>query len=304
MKSYEEMSDSVLEKVRIQKAVQRRNRRMVICAASMCCLVLAVCVAANSLKPNTPSIQIEKPTFVEKPVVNLPTSPTDETNDQQASERISIWCASSSGSAEVLRENVSIPYKGELRVRNVSAMTAEERRQVLEEEKDYVSMVLGENPGDGAYSRYCRDNVIVTAITGGAFSIAFDDIEAVSHIQISTTENGYIFYPRFSGIKYKVDDIRNGFSVTVEVDGNSLRKGLAMLELDAFNMVWALNPTVAERLNEKPDADLAQFSDRVTISVTHSDGTVETKTVLIQVCDDGQMAITLVDGTLIEQVPK
>ncbi len=295
MKSYEEMSNAVMEKVRIRKAAQRRSRRMVLCAASMCCLALTAVAVSSNFQPESPTIQIEKPTHTST------TSPTEEIGIQLDKSRTTVWCASSSGRTEVLKENVSIPYKGELRVRNVSAMTAEERQQVLEEEENYVSEVLGENPGDGAYSRYCRDNVIVTSITGGAFSIAFDNIDTVSHIKLSSTENGYIFYPRFSGIKYNA---WKGFAMTVEVDGDSLRKGLEMLDTDKFKMVWALNPSVAERLNEDPDADLAQFSDQVTISVTHSDGTVETKTVVIQVCDDGQMAIVLVDGILIDQIPK
>ena len=298
MKSYEEMSNAVMEKVRIRKAVQRQMKRSALCAASVCCLVLVVSVVTNNLRPERPPIQIEKPTDY---TTNVSTAPTKEISSQKEEKsRTTVWCGSSSGRTEVLKENVSIPYKGELRVRNVSAMTAEERQQVLEEEKNYVTEVLGENPGDGAYSRYCRDNVIVTSITGGAFSIAFDNIETVSHIKISSTENGYIFYPRFSGIKYNVP---NGFAVTVEVDGDRLRKGLAMLKTDKFKMVWAPNPSVAERLDEDPDADLAQFSDQVIISVTHSDGTVETKTVVIQVCDDGQMAIVLVNGTLIDQIP-
>jgi len=287
-----------MEKVQICKAIKRRNRRMVFCTVCMCCLVLAVSVVVKYGKSESPGIQIEKPVIdATEATTYLP----NEQAHQQEKSRTVVMCVSTSGMTEVLKENISIPYKGELRVRNVSGMTDEERQIVLEEEEAYVSQVLGENPGENAYSRYCRDNVIVTAITGGVFSITFDNIETVSHMQISSTENGYIFYPRFSGIKYNV---LNRFAVTVEVDGDRLRKGLAMLETDAFRMVWALNPTVAERLNEDPNADLSQFSDRVTITVTHSDGTVETKTVVIQICDDGQMAITLVDGTLTEQVPK
>lgn len=300
MKSYEEMSDSVLEKVRVQRAVQRRNRRMVLCAASVCCIVLAVSVAANNLKPETPPVQIEKPTFVEKPAVDLPISPTEAVNDQQDTERISIWCASSSGSAEVLRENVSIPYKSELRVRNVSGMSEEERAQVLDEENTYVQQIREKFEQNAGYGRYCRENVIVTRISVGEFSLAFADIESIDRIQVSVTESGYIFYPRFAGIRYKELD-ENG--CTVEVDGDKLRKGLEMLETDKFQMVWHFNPSVAELLNENPEMALAQLSDQITITVEYTDGTVETKTVVMQVCDDGRIMACLLDGTVPEQVP-
>lgn len=299
MKTYEEMSNSVLEKVRIRKAVQKRRTRIVMGTVGICCLLLLVTAMGRNTTPQEPAIQMHNPTNV------LQTDPTKQTDVQTEKPNIApsvkVLCATSDGvNFKALNENVKVPCKAELRVRDVTGMSEEERQQVLEAENAYVRETVGEIAEEGGYSRYCLDNVIVTMVSAGEFSIAFDDIEAVSRIEISATENGYIFYPRISGIKYKSWD-ENG--LTVEVDGDKLRKGLAMLDTDTFAMTWSIGRSVADRFNEDPDMEMAQIRDHITIKVAYTDGRVETKTVVMQACDNGQMTILLLDGTLLDQIP-
>ena len=300
MKTYEEMSNSVMEKVRVRKAEKKQRTQVaVLCTAGVCCLLLTVAAAGRNLKLGEPAIQVYNPTN------SSATGPTEGTFVKpvtpDTAPSIKLLCATSdSETIKVLKENVKVPYKAELRVRDISGMTEDEKKQIIQEENAYVRQVLGENPKESEYSRHTRDNVIVTMISAGELSILFDDIETVDRAQISVTENGYIFYPRISGIKYTQWD-RNG--LTVEVDGNSLRKGLAMLEKDSFVMHWSIAPTVADRLNDDPDMEMASIRDQITITVTYTDGRVETKTVVMQACDDGQMTIMLLEGRLIDQRP-
>lgn len=301
MKTYEEMSNAVMEKVRAYKAEQKRRTKVAVsCTAGVCCLLLTVAAVGRNVKQREPAIQIYNPTNISA------TEPTEGTDVKPVTPSIipsiKVLCATSDSEIlKVLKENVKVPYQAELRVRNITGMTEGEKKQIIEEENAYVRQILGENPSESEYSRHTRDNVIVTMISVGELSISFDDIEAVDRAQISVTENGYIFYPRISGIKYTQWD-RNG--LTVEVDGNSLRKGLAMLEKDSFAMHWSIAPTVADRLNEDPDMEMASIRDQITITVAYTDGRVETKSVVLQACDDGQMTIILLEGTMADQRPR
>lgn len=300
MKTYEEMSNAVMKKVRVQKAEHKQRVKVVaFCAAGMCCLLLSVVAVGRNLKQGEPAIQIYNP-----PTISM-TEPTEATGVKPVmpsiNPSIKMLCTTAVNEIRVMEENVKVPYKAELRVRDITGLTENEKKQIIDEEDAYVRQVLGEYPDENLYTRYTRDQVIVTMISAGELSISFDDIEAVDYAQISVKENGYIFYPRISGIKYKKWD-DNG--LMVEVDGNSLRNGLAMLEKDNFVMHWVIAPTVADRLNENPKMEMAQISDRITITVAYTDGRVDTKTVVVQVGDDGEMMMLLLNGTLADQVPR
>lgn len=300
MKTYEEMSNAVMEKVQIRKAEQKQRVRVAaLCTAGMCCLLLTVAVVSRNVMKGEPAFQIYNP------INSSQSEPTESTDVKPVTPdltpSIKLLCSvSNSEIPKVLKENAKVPYKAELRVRDIIGMTEDEKERILEEENAYVRQFLGENIEENLYSRYMRDNVIVTMISAGELSISFDDIETVERAQISVTENGYIFYPRISGIKYTKWD-ENGLGV--EIDGNSLRKGLAMLQEDDFVMHWSIAPSVANRLNEDPDMEMAQISDYITITVAYTDGRVETKTVVVQVCDDGQITMFLLEGTTEEQQP-
>ena len=294
------MSNSVMEKVQICNADQRRKRNgIVLCTAGICCLLLIVTALSRNTAPKEPAIQIYNPTTTTQADAMKATCVPTVTPSVTPS--VQVLCATSNSEIhKVLKENVRVPYEAELRVRDVTGMTELERQEVLEEEKAYVKDRLGENPDENGCKRFCRDNVIVTLISEGELSIAFEDIETVDRIEVSVTENGYLFYPRISGIQYKKWDETG---ITVEVDGDRLRKGLEILETDNFSMNWTIAPSVADRFNEDPDMEMARISDRITIKIAYTDGSVETKTVVMQACDDGQMTILLLNGTIADQVP-
>lgn len=309
MKNYEEMSNAVMEKVRICKSVRKRRTQVAVwCAVSTCCLLLSVVAVGRNMKKAEPSIQIYNPTSVLPTELTEPSAPSAPTEGAVvkptipgSAPSIKLLCATAdSETLRTLNENVKVPYKAELRVRDITGMAEDEKKQVIDEENAYVQQVLGENPKENAYSRHTRDRVIVTMISAGDLSISFDDIEEVDWARVSVSEIGYIFYPRISGIKYTQWD-ENG--QTVEVDGHSLRKGLAMLDTDNFVMHWSIAPSVADRFNENPNMEMASIRDQITITVAYTDGRVETKTVVMQACDDGQMTIMLLEGTLIDQRP-
>ena len=306
MKNYEEMSNAVMEKVRICKSVRKRRTQVAVwCTVSTCCFLLSVLAVGRNFIKAEPTLQIYNPTSVLPTELTEPSAPPEGTVVQPAisdsTPSIKLLCATSDGETRrVLKGNVKIPYKAELRVRDITGMTEDEKKQVVDEENAYVQRVLGGNPDENAYSRHTRDHVIITMISAGDLSISFDDIEKVDWAQISVTEIGYIFYPRISGIKYTQWD-ENG--LTVEIDGNSLRNGLAMLDADDFVMHWSIAPTVADRFNENPNMEMGSIRDQITITVAYTDGRMETKTVVMQACDDGQMTIMLLEGTLIDQRP-
>lgn len=293
MKSYEEMTQSVLDRAQMLKTVyKRRKSSITLVVLCVCYAVLTVMLAGQRDKQPGKDIKLETSTPISQ------TKPSEVTGVETVSPRLVLLCAASdSESPEAMQTNVKLPYKAELRVQNVIGMSEEERQQVLAEENAYVRDFLGVIPDESGYSRYCRDNVIVTSIRAGELSIVFDDIETVASAQISVTQNGYIFYPRISGIKY-ADWNENGLAV--EVNGDNLRKGLAILGVDNFVMRWQLSPSVANKIDADPDMDLSQFSDRITITIEYIDGRIEKTTVMMFVDSNGQISAMLEGTTVVK----
>ena len=312
MKGYEEMTRCVQEKAKERQAVnKRRNNRINMIAVLGCCALLTVVsiskknerglgeIKMQNIGTNTTtedhSLQTEsKDILQEDDVVTSPTA----VGYEDLSPRLTMLCASPNGEkTSILSENVTVPYYAELRVRDVTAMTDEERQQVIAEENAYVEGIFGKKTAETGYARYTRDNAVVTVIQAGSLRIAFNDLETVTSMQISTTANGYIFYPRISGIKYtKWDE----FEHAVAIDGDRLKSGLAMLGADTFDMFWDFAPEVADRISKDPNMDLSQLGDRITITVDYTDGKTEVSVVAVQVDSDGKVSIVLEETTVTE----
>ena len=288
MKTYEEMTRSVMEKAQIRRSAQRRRNGMLgFTAIGVCCVMLSLALLDTPDDPQNLHVTLQQ-----LPSGTATATPSEEKEGvARVLPRHLLLCAGAENDTpKVMEENIKVPYNAELRVRDVAGMTAEERKAVIEEEDAYIHRLLGENADESGWSRYCRDNVIITMIQQGSISIAFDDIETVANARISVTQNGYIFYPRISGLKYTQWDETG---LTVEVNGDALRKGLAMLEKDNFEMYWQFATGVADQIDADPNMDLSQLSDRITVEIAYTDGRVEVSTICVEVDSTGKVNAVL-----------
>lgn len=214
MKTYEEMTKSVMEKAEIHKEIRRVRRRNTAVALTTCacCLALAA-ISGGMLKdasnsdriPTTGnSVMQSVQVHIEKDEVTAP-----EQIDTQpeapvvngSKPRITLLCAASNGATpKAMVEKIKIPRTGELRVSNIAGMTEAEKHQLGKDEAVYIAEMWGELADESGYGRYMLDNVMVTTISVGEFGIKMDDVDMVSRIRISVTENGVLIsYPRVEG---------------------------------------------------------------------------------------------------------
>lgn len=296
MKTYEEMTRSVLNKLQTRKAAQkRRNSKLFLTAACLCSIALAVSL-------------LGKIDFFEDPDgdIRLEGTVTNATDDnfsatsgsENEAPRLVLLCSASKGETPVtMKENIKIPYKAELRVRDISSMTEEEVKQVSQEENAYIDELFGKCSVGNGYSRYKLDNVLVTTISIGEFGIKLDDM--VARIRVSVTENGAVIsFPRVEGCKTSAYTFKEDQQLLIDIDGESLKECLAENGLDTLGLCWNISPWAVVKLDETPDMDLSQFSDRITITIDYTDGRVEEATILMLVDSNGQIS-TILEGTTV-----
>ena len=295
MKSYEEMTRSVLDKAQICKAAQkRRNSGVVIVAACVCCAVLTVTLAVQKDRQPGADIKLEASTTVSQ------NEPSEVVGVDAVSPRLVLLCAPSrNDTPRVMEEKIKIPYNGELRVSDISGMTEEEKRQLGKEEAAYIENLWGDFANESGFGRYMLDNVMVTTISVGEFGIRLDAMDMVSRIRVSVTENGSIIsYPRVEGCKTSAYTFEDDQQLIIDIDGESLKESLAQNGRDTLGLFWNISPWSVTKLDKDPDMDLSQFSDRITITIDYTDGRVEETTVLMLVDSNGQISAML-EGTTV-----
>lgn len=278
MKSYEEMTDSVLQKARMRRRELRRNRNNLLAALSLCCVVLTVWGINRTTQPINPIIQTLPPATSE--TAGLPT-------DAAVSPRLTLLCTvPGSEPGKVMETNVEIPYKAEVLVWDISNLTEAELQEVLAQERAYKELMKGAYPEEISYGRHRRENVVVTTVSVGCFSMVFEDVQSVARIRATVTENGYLMaYPR---TEHGSNSANGWFGI--DVDGENFRQSLAMKQNRNFEMFWQISPVVADKVNADPVMDLSQIHDTITLTVNYTDGREEITKIKISVNAQGQVS--------------
>lgn len=296
MKSYEKMTDSVLRKVQLRKEEQKRcNRTMVLTTLGICCFMLVILLVGSTCFSNWNISKGDAPIISETgtPVV-------DDAVDELAS-RLTLLCAVPGESfAEVMEANITLPYKAEIRVWNISGMTEEQLlEKVLSEERAYKEQMKAIYPEEFNYGRHRRDNVVVTTVSAGCFRMEFEDVQLVERIRATVTENGYLMaYPRSDYGCFSAQ----GELLGIDIDGDNFRQTLAMKGNENLEMFWQISPLVADKINADPEINLTEIEDTITLIVNYTDGTEETIKVNISVDAQGQVSAVR-EETVISLIP-
>lgn len=282
MKTYREMTESVLHKAGTEVLKRERRRRNAVCiAAAGLCFALLVTVLGMGMG-QAPIVLPTQPG--EQPGISADATvapkPTDATQPpEQKSPTVKItYLTNVAGETtqETLSPNVSVPLDGIIRVADIRGLTAEEAKVVCDEEEKLARERL-KGPGTRG-SRLCS-NVFITEVQNGSITMDFSKLEAenrVKNVEIETTENGKVgIGARSSG--------RNPGENKAEIYWPYVEEAY-------FN--WRISAELAYKIDADPTFPLESIRDTVTITVSYANERTEVYIFDITVNEEGQIFVT------------
>ena len=292
MKSYKEMTESVLNKAHMQRMrTKRRIRNLTLAGAGLCCIILTAALFSPVKMPSAPSSDMPV-----KPDTEPVTEGTSVMNPPETiSSGFVLLCADSeNGKAKILEQSIMIPYNAEIRVLKTEGLTDAEKRQVYEKENAYVSKLWGDLADESGFGRYKLDRVMVTTISVGTLGIKVANWDTVARIRASVTENGALLsFPRVDGCHTSAYTFKEGEQLLMDIDGEDLKQCLAESERDFLGLFWHISPWAVTKLDKDPDMNLSQFSDQITIKIDFIDGSTEEATIHMLVDENGKISVML-----------
>lgn len=255
MKTYEEMTRSVLEK---GKKCRARRKRNLLCGTSLA-TVLCLLLGIGLLWPEGSTA--------------VPTQGVSVLREKES--RMQIFYAGNSDPEELVGDVVT-PLDLYIRVRDIRGVrTEEERLAILQEErlrnKELMATFTGPQ-GEKGTTCWGSENTIVSMVQNEFLYIAVTDYDQVLDMSVTTTEAGgatVVPYP------YERTD-QNG-AVVVDT---------------GIHVNWSLSDATIDRIDADPDMKLSEISDTVTVTVNFKDGTTEDVVIDLQLDDAGQIYVT------------
>lgn len=174
MKSYEEMTEMVLQRARVQKAAQKRRRsKALIATACACCISLMAFAAAR---------------------INQPAD-----GEKNRTSRLSLFCVTANAAAQrqPMMKGEQIPIGARLFVHDIEGLSNWEVLQLRIADQEYAKQMfearkeeLSWGP-DWATTCWSSERTMVTTVFAGSFMLAVEDYQQVKNVSVTTTEIGY-----------------------------------------------------------------------------------------------------------------
>lgn len=173
MKSYEEMTKSVLDRAKAQRQAQKRRRTTAWTAAAIAgCLSLALLTV---VKPGQTASQA--------PVQQLEAAPK---------ARIMLLADAEDPQPKELIRDVVEPYRYLIRVLDATGMDADARKAVMDAEKEYSQQLWTPSGANRSFTCYGGKTAIISLMSAGRLMLTVDDYDQIKDYKVTTTENGYI----------------------------------------------------------------------------------------------------------------
>lgn len=237
-----------------------------------------------SVLPNTPPGKL--PQLMSDPTAPTKTTPTEPPVTEQK-HYISLLHAIGDGSQKTeLIEDVTLPYRTLIRVRDISNIEDEQLSVVLEEEQKYIESFFSHFPkrAFNSWGRYRGEDVLITTLSAGSFVLQFDDPSAVESVEISVTDMGYArLAHRVEGYCCIAGDFLN-----ICLDQNGLQQAIQPSE-GGLTMFWQISNQAASMIKEDHTLPLSTLQDTITIRVGLKDGREETCSIDMIVDDSGNV---------------
>lgn len=194
MKSYEEMANAVLLRVREEKASQKRRRRKLVAAVVCACFAGLAVFAGSKADQLTGDGEARKP-------------------------RVSLFCvtASAAEQRQQMLKGEKLPYNAVIRVRDIRGLNALEQLKLKIEDRQYVeSMAVQDTddpPGNLVWSETsrCSDKTMVTTMFAGSFYMTVDDFKQIQDVTVTTTQIGWTAQHLAD---YYDESLRDGVGIT------------------------------------------------------------------------------------------
>lgn len=260
MKTYNEMTESVLKLAKARAAAQKRKRRKIfgLVGATTCvALVLVAAIVAKRMERPTVSAPQETES-------NETTPPAAQRNDATV---VLLSTVDGQQVEDFLKPGVATPTEWLIRVRDIRGLSEAERKKALREEEDFADALWEKNkPNWKAFKSTTRhSNTIISHICTGCLSVTFDDLSLISSMDVETTGTGTIF--------------RSSWSAWTEPRGG--------IQLD-----WVFSSETRKILDKEPETPLSTFEDTIVLTVNYKDGSQKIFTFYITLNDEGQVFVT------------
>jgi len=260
MKTYREMTESVLHKAGTEVLKRERRRRNAVCiAAAGLCFMLLVTVLGMGMG-QAPIVLPTQPG--EQPGISMDATNATQLFETQATAKIKYLSNTESVITEqLLPPDVSIPLNGMIWVRDIRELTKEEVDQVRQEVNATISEFHWD--GDGRFTKWEYPGAIVASATNGVILLDFSNSPTVKNIDCETTDMGSA--PRV--------DVVDGYRVET-----------------SFH--WSISCELADAFHHDPTIPLESIRDTVKITVQYENETKDVFIFDITVNEEGQIFVT------------
>lgn len=286
MKSYEEMAQSVITRARDHRAAVKR-RTITLTAGALCLCVVGLVFTINAGPgEQNPVLQVTQPKATTTPNASVP---PEESLEPHPSYRVTLLHSTADSEAVKMEEQVQLPYRTLIRLRDISGVAEEQMSTVYAQEEEYLDQLFAcySKEAINSWERYRGENVLITTASVGQFVFRVDDFSAVESLRVSVTEVGRM------GLMPRLDDYCSIAlrSLSIELDEAGIEEAYQS-EQGGIIMSWGLSPSTATLLKNDTGMPLSSLRDTITYTVTFKDGSVETHLVDMTINDNGEVYAT------------
>ena len=265
MKTYNEMTESVLKLARVRAAEQKRKRRRACAfAGAMLCVALVLAAATAVGKLASPTVSVPQQTETTGAI--QPLAPK---------QGVSVYLLRNENGQEVrepLKAGVTMPVAWMVRVRDIRGLCEAAQAKALLEEEAFADAFRENNPAWGSFAwRRTTSRTIITEICSGFLSLDFEDFSQISTWDVETTGTG------------GVD--RSHFISNCDMPSS-------------IHLNWHLSDQTVQMLDKEPDTPLSTIRDAITVTIDYIDGSQEVLTFYITLDDEGHVFVTQKGATV------
>ena len=270
MKTYHEMTESVLQKAGTEIVKKERRRRNgVFIVASGLCLALLLTVLGMGLE-QPPEIS---PTLsVEQPGLSADATDATQLTQQQSGVKLSFL---REVEGQVLEESLSggvmAPIDFVLRVRDVRGLDETAIEAAKQEEWAFAQSFREKwkGKGDGGIRTGSSERVIITQIYNGFLYLEVD-YNQISSMSAETEDGSAITLVPYY---YKQQS----------AEGEEIRRGIRIFD--------PVSRQMCSKLEEDPTMPLSTLRDSITVTLTYNNGSPETVIIDIMLDDEGNIYV-------------
>ena len=300
MKNYDELTNNLLERRDRYVLEQRKKRRMISIATSLCCVcliaLLGIGLWQSEMFGGPPPATLGDSIVVgEKDYID-PDELTPTIGLDNAKPTFVLLSATTDNSSEKeLQKDIRVPFKTEIRIRNIAGMSESQLLEIIKEEDSYAEQLNTTYPEEVSYGRWRRDNAIISTINTGRFVVQLENYETVNKITISATETGILnVYPKATGCVCTT----NG-NMTIALDKIGIEEICSKTTSGGVELYWQISSKLADLIDENPTNALSEYSDTLTITVEYTDGRTEVAVVDMTFDNNGQVFAVLRDKIMV-----